>query len=364
MAAVVVPSVKLQQTDEELAQGSSRLKAQPSSTGGDLATSQSQSVLMRNAELQRSVRGLAMFASRRSAPGASLSDEAAAFLSYFADALDQSKTADELAEFYRTLLGSQQPDTEQQKQAKTQRQFDEAPFLRRKDGRPKHHWINPVGFLERCRDSRLGDIFYSDVWESEVTLDELDSIVSVLMTVAALIVAVPFSLLTSVNTSGWSTLQATLQSCSAAALERNLGISSDDPGAITSFINAKYNTLSRLLLSGILIPIMSIACAVWWFVTRPTIAQGLDGADGKSMPLGRDPRFRLWWRRGRWLFIIVLVLTTAALIVDIFATAVYYLLFFGNPTTFCDQYATRQSDLTVSWAIVISLIGGLLYVFI
>ena len=119
--------------------------------------------------------------------------------------------------------------------------------------------------------------------------------------------------------------------------------------------------MSLLLLPGILIPIMAIVCSVWWFMTRPSIAHD---TDGNSVPIGKDPRFRLWWSRGRYLFVIILILTGVAMILDIFSTTCYYLLFWGPSLTFCSDYTTRKMTLDVGWGVVVALLAVLLYAFI
>ena len=324
------------------------------------------------------------------------------------------KSGDEqgIEEVFRGLLFSE-PDTEETKHEAAKRAIEEAPFLRNpKTGRRHRPWWDVLGFLRRCRDSRLGDIFFSAIWDCHVTVDEIDNIIGILSTVCALILGIPFNMLLSINSSGWSTLQDTVDACSEQSrlaidvtdTQAFVQVSQGFPSAVVYYIlptpksvlistpltphhpspnthhappnthhptpithhptpnvQTNYKFMSLLLLPGILIPIMAIVCSVWWFMTRPSIAAD---QDGNSVPIGKDPRFRLWWSRGRYLFVIILVLTGTAMILDIFSTTCFYLLFWGPPLTFCSDYATRKQTLDWGWGVVVALLAILLYAFI
>jgi hypothetical protein len=292
----------------------------------------------------------------------------------FASRIEGLKDKKQIAELYKTLvLDNLSSELKEEEKAKaTQRLIEEAPFRRDSlTGLPKHHWANPIGFFERCRESRLWDILVKPVWMSKTTVEELDGIIGVLSTLNALIIAVPFSLLTAIGLpeGAWLTLAETISGCSTSDLP-NMGIVPTDltdkkavSSAITSYVTMNHFDISRLLLAGILIPIGGIVCSVWFYITRPTI-EAKYGTDGKAVSIGADPRFRIWWVRGRYLVFTVLVLTATAMLLVIFCTTRFYLLFSGNSSTYCQDYRSRDMDLKVAWGLVIGLLGSLLYVFI
>ena len=294
------------------------------------------------------------------------------FSSDFASKIEGLTDKKQIAELYKTLVldNLNSSDPEEEKAKATQRLIEEAPFRRdARTGLPKHHWANPIGFFERCRDSRLWDILVKPVWMSKTTVEELDGIIGVLSTLNALIIAVPFSLLTSIGLSAWPTLIATISTCSTSDMlymgivPANATDTQAVATAITNYVSFNYFEISRLLLGGILVPIGGIVCSVWFYITRPTI-EGKEGTDGKAVSIGEDPRFRIWWVRGRYLVFTVLLLTATAMLLVIFCTTKFYLLFFGNSSTYCRDFQTREKDLKIAWALVIALLGSLLYVFI
>lgn len=66
--------------------------------------------------------------------------------------------------------------------------------------------------------------------------------------------------------------------------------------------------------------------------------------------------FRLWWRRGRIMLLVILVSTVAAAIALVYVVNVYYQTFFSFSDQFCSGTPARSAKFTFGWMFLVAVL--------
>lgn len=128
--------------------------------------------------------------------------------------------------------------------------------------------------------------FYSG---SDLTVGDADAAVNTLGVVAALLLTVPFSLIGSLNNGFWDGLQQALAAC----------------GHTTEFTaRIVFDTVYQPLNALMYFSMGTILLATLYYVLRPTAKEEKE----------RDELFRLWWRRGRIAFLVMISFVISAVV--------------------------------------------------
>ena len=66
--------------------------------------------------------------------------------------------------------------------------------------------------------------------------------------------------------------------------------------------------------------------------------------------------FKMWWIRGRILFVVLFFGTIMSIVSVIFSTNVYYQNFFTPTDLLCTHTAKRVSNFTIGWLLLLGIL--------
>jgi len=209
--------------------------------------------------------------------------------------------------------------------------------------------LKAFGLCRRFKDSRLDDIIArtAELAAANLEVGELDTIVAQTSTINTFIITFPLGIMQVLQPAVWDSFLLLLQQCTESQKE-SMGIKDGSSNDVQWYFNRLYDTLSRLLITGIYLPILTIIFSLWYYITRPT----------------NKHKFAKWWIRGRYLFSSIILGTAFSVILVLFAVNLFYINFFGRSSDFCKNAASRNSNISTGSAILIVLLGTYLYIFI
>ncbi len=170
---------------------------------------------------------------------------------------------------------------------------------------------------ERIKDNTLRDMFIGH----EVTSDDIDNVVSTLTLMNALILTIPYGIMSSADNQYWDWMEDTLKACVKTKFKYadNFVLFSDSFNAVV------YCTIADLLI------------AMVYYLLRP-----------KS-----DKKFRAWWKSARYV-ILMLLSGTAISVISLVAVSAWLFSWYMIPTSkLCTYSAASQ---TTTGVIVISVV--------
>ena len=205
------------------------------------------------------------------------------------------------------------------------------------------YWWTPLGFYQRLKQSHLFQILKVD---GPLSVDDVDSTVKIFALVNALVLSVPYSMLTTGLAGQWDWLETALLSCDSAP----------DGGSSTpeEYFSFMYDFLCTLLMCNIYFPVATLSMTMLYFLLRPMkIPTGVGVNDSRD--------FKLWWKRGRFRFGLLFLGTMTSVILLIFSTNVYYQNFFTPTDRLCTHTAKRVSLFGAGWQLMVALLLSILY---
>lgn len=150
-------------------------------------------------------------------------------------------------------------------------------------------WYSCKGFLMRVRGSRLFSmVFYEN---ENISVDEVDLIVNTITLVNALILTIPFEIMTSLTVSNMDEFEVALSQCLIEGEPGDLYFKTQSE--LDYFLKLQYGWMTKSTLISIYVPLISLIIAVLYYFFRPSKL-----SDSK---VEENKEFLKWWRRGRFL---------------------------------------------------------------
>lgn len=165
-----------------------------------------------------------------------------------------------------------------------------------------YSWFSCRGFLERAKSSRIGALIFYDPNTKSVSVDEVDLLVNTIVLVNALILTIPFGILTSLTAESMDEFYGLLSQCMEAQYKSKAGtvIYISSLNDLDSFLQLQYNWMTKSLLVSIYVPLISIILSVFYYFFRPSKDEGEQKDD-------MNKKFSIWFVRGRFLVLKILI---------------------------------------------------------
>lgn len=149
-------------------------------------------------------------------------------------------------------------------------------------------WYSFRGFLVRTKRSRLFSMFFYK--NDDVSVEEVDLIVNTITLVNALILTVPFGIMTSLTTSSMDEFKSNVLQCLVEEeTSTKKGLRLKTQSDVEGVIKEQYSWMTKSTLVSVYLPLISLILAVLYYVVRPS--KGNKDEENKE--------FSEWWKRGR-----------------------------------------------------------------
>jgi hypothetical protein len=168
----------------------------------------------------------------------------------------------------------------------------------------------PIGFWDlkgRYEYSNLNKMING----SDITPDDADTAVNTFTLVSALLLAIPFGILTAVDTGYWDSLKVSLSACE--------DFTSSEVDELWLSI---YNGIVNLIYGCAYCAMISIILAVLYYLLRP----------------GEEEKFHRWWARGKYVVAFIFVGTVV--------TVIFALTFVGNMMGYFANSSSRMCNIS------------------
>lgn len=183
---------------------------------------------------------------------------------------------------------------------------------------------NYHGLCKRARSSHLVTFFQG----THISLEDLDTAVATISFINAIVVTIPFGIMTSLDDQFWVYLEDVLDSCSSNSVVAKWKMSMEDV----------YNQYSVALVWVIYSTIGVLCGAVLYYLLRPK----------KSASEGI---VRKWWIQGGRVGMILMLVFTVASIVSLLVLSAWLLSYYTVPGNYiCNYY--NASSYTVGYIVV------------
>jgi hypothetical protein len=124
----------------------------------------------------------------------------------------------------------------------------------------------------------------------DVSVDEVDLIVNTVTLVNALILTVPFGIMTSLTSSSMDEFKSNVLQCLVEGeTSTQKGLQFKTQSDVEVAIEEQYSWMTKSTLVSIYLPLISLILAVLYYLVRPS--KGNNGEENKQ--------FSEWWGRGR-----------------------------------------------------------------
>jgi len=151
-------------------------------------------------------------------------------------------------------------------------------------------WYSFRGFFVRAKRSRLFSMFFYE--NDNVSVDEVDLIVNTITLVNALILTVPFGIMTSLSSSSMDEFKSNVLQCLVEEeTSTQTGMRFKTQSDVERSIEEQYFWMTKSTLVSVYVPLISLILAVLYYLVRPS--KGNNGEENKE--------FSEWWKRGRFI---------------------------------------------------------------
>jgi hypothetical protein len=165
-------------------------------------------------------------------------------------------------------------------------------------------------FIERLKHNNLAEMFIG----RRIGYEEVDSVVNTLTLMDALILTIPYGLMSSADMSYWDNVEEVLNNCYATVGSKFR--MQDD------FLLFK-NSCNAVIFSSM----ASLLMAVVYYLLRP-----------------KGAAFQVWWKRARYVIIMILIGTISA-VVSLVAVSLWLFAWYIIPTSRFCNYSSQQANI-------------------
>eukprot|EP01031_Cornospumella_fuschlensis_P031051 gene31051-37529_t len=251
------------------------------------------------------------------------------------------------------------------------------------------YWWTPAGFCKRCVRNKFIRFFSFSNGE-DVTVAEMDSLVSLFSLIAAFVLAVPFGVMTSLQSETLQSTKDILDSCPKDDMNEQLEFQFRYNILVSSMIQAVYSALITIILS------------LLYYILRPgelqveqleeenkeladiqvskapkarrrlVLISALDQSRKSQLFVNNDLvaaanlDFRKWWQRGKIVVFLIALGTTYAVVVLCFLFNYYMSAFVVPADELCSFtfFESISSKLNASWSIAVGILFLMVYVLV
>jgi hypothetical protein len=287
------------------------------------------------------------------------------------------------------------------------------PDLDRMDHHPQTHLgiVNPRKFYSRFKRSKLFTIFfYTDkgYMNSDIGSDDIDNMVNLFTLVNTLILTIPFGLMGTLQSGAWDAYEQQVFNCTDPMYQKNpdamyFQSRSDARGKWTNFdlsINSQYSLTATAIVYSVFVPLTCMILAVLYYIIRPASPKEESGkivyyivqqgnfsrySEGDVIPNSTDyltdieatfakqekrakedeiSEFRLWWFRGRFLVLLMMIGMIGSVVAMIYLCNSYFIVFMSSSDLFCTWVLWRSRTVTIGWATLLGVVSVSLILFI